>query len=129
MNRLSNTMGINSRLIMDSRLIANTISLLHNDKGDLNDEAVNSEVREFKQQQMAVSAMRNKNDLELFQNSSEFHIAYMEFKQKQMGVRAERNRHAVPHYKNLNMYINRAAGYGLPPRRLIDLQEDDMTAM
>ena len=121
MNRLGNIMSINSKFIADSRSIANAISF-HNVAGGLglaNDEVMNYDVRMFKQQQMAVRAMRNKNDMELFKNSMEFKIAYTEFKQKQMGVRAERNNNFVPYYKNLDIYVNSKDIF----------QEDDMTAI
>jgi hypothetical protein len=78
-------MGINSKLIVDSRLVANTLSLLHNGTGDFNDEVVNSEVREFKRRQMAERVMRNThNDNLRFNNTVEFRIAYLDFKQKQI---------------------------------------------
>ena len=101
MNRLGNIMSINSNLIVGGRTIANSV-YFHNAAGGLdiaNDEVLNYDVRMFKQQQMVVRAMRNKNNMELFKNSIEFKIAYMEFKQKHMGVLAERNNNFVLYYK------------------------------
>ena len=120
MNRLGNIMSINSKVITDSRSIANAISF-HNiaNKGVFGDEIVNNEVKEFRRQQMADRALRNHQYKPLFNNQLEFKIAYIDFKQKQMGVRAERNNNFVPYYKSLDMYVNTKNVF----------QEDDMTAV
>ena len=120
MNRLGNIMSINSKVIADSRSIANAISF-HNfaNRGVFGDEIVNNEVKEFRRQQMADRALRNHQYKPLFNNQLEFKIAYIDFKQKQMSVRAERNKNFVPYYKSIDSYINNKKVF----------QEDDMTAV
>ena len=94
MNRLSNIMSINSKMISDSRAIANTISF-HNiasNKMVYGDEVNNQEIKEFRQKQLLDRFYRNKTPKLLFNTPLEFRIAYVDFKQKQMMVRSERNK-------------------------------------
>ena len=126
MNRLANILSHNSKLIIDSRSIASTIS-----SGDINiypETNVNMDVKLFRQQQMADRVLRNSfntPDMILFRNSIEFKVAYMDFKQQQMVVRATRNKDIKPKYKDLDKLVKNHA--------LIKssnmLQEDVLTAI
>ena len=106
MNRLSNIMSVNSKLIVDSRAVANAIQFHNkatNNNNIFSEDYVDVEFKKFRQQQMTDRAIRNMEVNKLF-NKSEFRVAYMEFKQNQMAIRAERNKN--------NMF-----------------QEDDLTAV
>tara|TARA_X000000368_G_scaffold112523_1_gene87753 strand:- start:704 stop:1057 length:354 start_codon:yes stop_codon:yes gene_type:complete len=117
MNRLSNIMSVNSKIILDSRAIANAISF-HNiasnkitsNKMVYGDEVNNQEIKEFRQKQLLDRFYRNKIPTPLFNNPLEFKIAYIDFKQKQMMVRSERNKNDI--------FLND-----------MSCQEDDLTAV
>lgn len=102
MNRLSNIMSVNSKIILDSRSIANAISF-HNiasNKMVYGDEINNQEIKEFRQKQLLDRFYRNKIPRPLFNNQSEFRIAYIDFKQQQMIVRSERNKHNMSYQED-----------------------------
>ena len=126
MNRLANILSHNSRVIIDSRSIVSTIN-----SRDINiypETNVDMDVKLFRQQQMANRALRNSfdtPDMNLFNNRTEFRVAYMDFKQQQMLVRALRNNDIKPKYGNLN---NLVQSHSLTKDNKM-IQEDDLTAI